>query len=206
MKPLVGLLALGCAAFASAQTVMGLPESSSNVRFQTVSSGTNAKTNAPGLYVLNEPVGWENYWRAHHNGPMPQLENGFFYRWRLVAVHAGNRPSGGYGLGVTRIQRNIDKALISAIEFTPPRNARNTMAITSPWILLRVETGAFDFNLQTQKVVGYPAGAQVVGGGSTTMKIGGATITIVGGCDHCGHRGRGGCRCDRHGRGCDCRD
>jgi hypothetical protein len=188
---------------------MGLPQNVSNVRFQTIASGSDARTNAPGLYVLNEPVGWENYWHAHHSGPMPQLENGFFYRWRLVAIHAGNRPSGGYGVGVTRIQRNIDKALISAIEYTPPRQSRNSQGTTSPWVLLRVETGAFDFDLQTRTVVGYPAGTQYVQGG-TTMKVGGATITFVPGygssCDHCRHRGRDGCHCEKGGRGCDCKD
>lgn len=209
MKPIVGLLAFVCAASSSAQIGMGLPQNVSNVRFQTVASGSDARTNAPGLYVLNEPVAWENYWHTHHAGPLPQLENGFFYRWRLVAIHTGTRPSAGYGVGVMRIQRNIDKALITAIEYTPPRQSRSAQTTTSPWILLRVETGAFDFDLQTQKVVGYPSGAQFVPGG-TTMKVGGATITFLpgygGGCDHCRHRGRDGCHCQKGGRDCDCKD
>lgn len=210
MKPIVGLFALACATASSAQMVMGLPDNASNVRFQTIASGSDAKTNAPGLFVLNEPVAWENYWNAHHGGRMPQLENGFFYRWRLVAIHTGNRPSSGYGIGVIRMQRKIDKALISAIETTPPRNSRNAAVVTSPWILLRVETGAFDFDLQTQKVSGYPTGAQFVQGG-TTIKIPGGTATFAPdygrpSCDRCRHRGRDGCSCGKHGRDCDCKD
>lgn len=214
MKPMVGVLALCCAGLAYGQlanqgqvTVPGtFGPGTSNIRFQTMAQGTDGKQNLAGMFLFNEPTGWENYWLANHKGPPPQLERGFFNNWRILAIHTGNRPTSGYGIGVVGMNRRIDKATVYAVEFVPPRNARTAQVVTSPWILLRVEAGAFDFELQKRVVAGYPSGAQVVPGGQT-MKIGGVTVTIVPnayGCDHCRHRGRGGCHCEKGDRGCDC--
>ena len=197
----VALLAASCA-FGQLPGMPGtLPESASNVRFATVASGSELTTNSPGLYVLEEPIGWSNYWRAHHRGPVPNLEQGFFYHWRLVAIHAGVRPTAGYGLAVMRMDRRIDRATISAVETTPMRGSRNAAVATSPWILLRVERGAFGFALETRQVVSQYGAIP----GGTVIKSGGATIIMTGGggCDHCDHRGRRGCRCG--GAGCTCK-
>lgn len=204
MKPLVGLLALGCASAAHGQFGYGLPANVSNVRFQTLASGDDATTGASGIFVFNEPVAWENYWRNNHRGPRPNLERGFFQNWRLVAIRLGQRPTTGYGVGVQKIVRRIDKATIFALEAVPPRRSVNAQVVTSPWVLLRVERGAFDFNLQIQRVVGYPGGQSAAGG--STVRIGGATVTFGpgGGCDHCNHRGRRGCGCQSGQQGCDC--
>ena len=204
MKFVTGVLALLVAAsgFGQLGGVPGrLPESASNVRFATMASGIDLATNSPGLYVFNEPVGWSNYWRAHHRSPVPNLEPGFFNNWRLVAIHAGVRPTSGYGLTVTRIDRHIDRATISVVETTPMRGARNSQVATSPWTILRVERGAFGFDLRTQQVA-EQYGAVPNG---TVIKIGDTTIIMTGGggCDHCNHRGRQGCRCGR-GEGCTC--
>ena len=205
MKLVTGVVALLAASCACAQLpgMPGtLPESSSNVRFQTVGSGDSLATNSPGLYVLDEPVSWSNYWRANHRGPMPNLEAGFFYNWRLVAIHAGTRPTAGYGLTVMRMDRRIDRATISAVETVPMRGSRNAAVATSPWILLRVERGAFGFDLQTRQVASQYGTVP----GGTVVKTGGVTIIMTGsgGCDHCAHRGREGCRCGG-GAGCTCK-
>ncbi len=178
------------AAVAVAQTPFGLPQSSSNVRYDMIARGNDLATNSPGLYVFNEPVGWSNYWRANHREAGPNLEPGFFSRWRLVAIHAGVRPGPGYDLRVQRIDRRIDRAVVSALEIVPPqrRNGRGgddghsrrsnaPTFTTAPWILLRVERGAFDLVLQTRQIEGVPA-YQTVRPGSV-VKVGGATIIFT---------------------------
>lgn len=175
----------GLVALAAAQNPLGLggvpgqlPASSSNVRFQTVAQGTVLKAGGPGLLVFNNPVAWDNYWRDAHGGPGPVLERGFFNDWRLVAIHAGNRPTDGYGLGVLRIDRRIDRATVSALEVVPPRRSRPRGGATSPWIVLRVERGAFDLVLQTRQVEGYPM-VQTVPGGTTVNLGNGVTATFA---------------------------
>ena len=206
MKPFLGFAALLGAASAGAQLggfPGALPASASNVRFQTVAQGDELARNAPGLFVFNEPIGWSNYWRALHRGPMPNLEQGFFNNWRLVAVHLGNRPSTGYGVTVARIDRRIDRATITVLESVPMRGARNAAVVTSPWVLLRVENGAFGFDLQSRQVVNQYGTIP----GGTVVNTGGVTIIMTGnggGCDHCDHRGRRGCRCGG-GAGCTCK-
>ena len=154
-----------------------LPANASNVRYATIARGTDGPTNVSGLFVFNEPTGWSNYWRANHAGAAPALEQGFWNDWRLVAIHAGGRPTEGYDLGVLRIDRRIDRATISTLETVPPRGARLRSVATAPWVLLRVERGAFDFVLQTQRAVGYASGVRTVAGGST-VQVGGATVTF----------------------------
>ncbi|GEM_PF-4507677 len=208
MKSLVGLVALLAAPSAFGQLTYGLPANVSNVQYRTMATGTDLTTNTPGVFVFNEPVSWENYWRQNHRGPGPAMERNFFQKWRLVAIHAGDRPTGGYALGVQKIVRRIDKATIFGIEAIPSRGSRPSRGTTSPWVLLQVERGAFDFELQTRQLPGYASGGTSVAGGST-VQIGGATVTFgpgySSGCDHCDHCGRGSCRCDRGDRGCDCR-
>lgn len=209
MKPLVGLLALLVASTAFGQ-VYGFPGATSNVRYRTVATGADATHERAGMFVLDEPTSWGSYWRENHRGPAPSLERDFFLRWRLVAIHAGGRPTGGYGLGVQRIVRNIDRATIFGIEAIPPRNSRPARGATAPWILIQVERGAFGFDLQTRQLAGYAGGATLGGGnGPTTVNMGnGVTVTFGpggGGCDHCDRRGRGRCACERGDRGCDCR-
>ncbi len=178
------ILPLGLVALAAAQNPLGLggvtgqlPANSSNVRFQTVAQGVDGLSNVSGLFVFNEATGWINYWRANHQGAAPSLEQGFFNNWRMVAIHVGGCPTDGYGLNVLRMDRRIDRATICALETIPPRNARTRAVATAPWIVLRVERGAFDFNLQVQRMVGYASGAQTVAGGST-VQVGGATVTF----------------------------
>lgn len=204
MMPLVGLAALTC-------LVPGqiggpaMPASVSNVRFNTLMSGNDAKTAASGVFTFNEPNAFGSYWRANQRARAPYLQPDFFQYWRLVAIHTGSRPSTGYGLGVQKIVRRIDRATIFALESTPPRGSRNVQMVTSPWVLLKVERGAFDFALETRQFAGY-AGAQS-GQAGTTMQVGGATVTFGPGysdCDHCRHRGRGSCHCDKGARNCDC--
>ena len=208
MALLVGLLALACTAQIPIQGGFGasVPGHFTPVRFQTIRSGTDATTNRSGLFVFNEPNSWESYWRENHKGPIPTLERGFFTRWRILAIRSGNRPTGGYGLGVRQILRRVDKATVCAIESIPPNNSRPRRGETSPWAILQVELGAFDFELQTQRFAGY-AGATTLPAGSQ-VKIGGATVTFGPGygygCDHCDHYGRGACHC-QGGKDCDCR-
>ena len=184
----------------------------SNVRFATVARGLDGPS-APGFFVLNNPVVWDNYWRTNHQGPAPTLEANFFGSWRLVAIHLGDRPSGGYAVNVASMIRSYDRltmATIRAIETVPPRGVRTDAGATSPWVLLRVEQGAFGLTLQTLKSSGFATGVTTMSGGTTVIKSGGATVIIGGGgdgggCDHCDHCGRGTCHCARGARGCDCR-
>lgn len=182
MKPLVGLLALLTASSALAQFGVTPGGGYSNVQFAPLAQGTDLTTNTPGVFVFNDPVSFENYWRTNHRGAGPALQGNFFQYWRLVAVHAGSRPGVGYSLGVTNITRRIDRATISAIETVPPpardgRGGRRLQNVTtSPWILLRVERGAYDFALQTRQVQGY--GATRGSSGLSSVKVGGATVTF----------------------------
>ena len=182
MKPFVGLLALLAAPCALAQFGVVPGGGYSNVQFAPLAQGVDLTTNSPGIYTFNNAVAFEDYWRTNHRGAGPVLQANFFQSWRLVAIHAGNRPGVGYGLGVTGITRRIDRATISAIETVPPaprdgRNGRRAPSVTtSPWVLLRVERGAFDFALQTRQVQGY--GGATNASGLTSVKVGGATVTF----------------------------
>lgn len=196
MRTLLGLAALTCMGIVHAQlpTLGNMPTpagqtTGSNVRYQTIASGNDATSKAQGLFLFNDATGWQNYWRAHHQGPMPNLEQGFFLKWRIVAVHAGTRPTGGYGLAVGKIQKGIDRALISMFEVTPPRRGPRTQALTAPWIVLKVERGAYDFALQMRQVEGYASSGGGNGNDGSTVQVGGATVTFGPGVYGGGRRG-----------------
>ena len=224
MKIVLGLLALSCVGLAHGQylpqggVMGGLGRDSqgagtSNVRFSTVALGADGGGNAPAFVVMDSLAAWTRYWNASHRGEKaPSLETGFFVNWRLLAIHLGTRPSGGYGVRVASITRIIEQptiATVAALETVPPRGAGVSQGQTSPWVLVRVEQGAFGLKLRSQAADGFTQGVTTVPG-ATVIKSGGATIIIGGGgvpsgCDHCDHQGRGSCHCANGARGCDCK-
>ena len=72
--------------------------------------------------------------------PLPNLD---FRRETVVAVFMGSRSTGGYGLDVKDVRDEEGELYIDLVVTEPAPGAITTQALTSPWLLLRVQRGGY---------------------------------------------------------------
>ncbi|MGH2491871.1 MAG: protease complex subunit PrcB family protein [Candidatus Limnocylindria bacterium] len=83
----------------------------------------------------------------------------------LVAVFQGQQPTGGFGIRVTRIERDGDRLVVRAIFAKPLDNAFVTQALTSPVHIVSIDSSAL--SRVRQAVLLDDTGAEVARAGLT---------------------------------------
>jgi VWFA-related protein len=79
---------------------------------------------------------WEAIWRRHAAGrPVPAVD---FSRDMVVGVFLGSRPSGGFGVQITRIERVGDALVVTWAEQTPAPGQTAAQVMTAPSNLVTV--------------------------------------------------------------------
>lgn len=114
------------------------------VRWSTFKSGTNSRVEGTMTRILENEADFQTYW-AKSMGESPQsAPRGVDWtKERLAAIHIGRRSSGGYSVRVHSIKREQSANLvIEYVETTPAKGSANTMALTSPWVLVRMDRTA----------------------------------------------------------------
>lgn len=72
--------------------------------------------------------------------PVPTVD---FRRETIVALMAGEKASGGYGIDVRRVREEDGELYLEVVFTEPPPNALTTQALTSPWVVVRVLRGGY---------------------------------------------------------------
>lgn len=111
------------------------------VRWSTFKNGTQSQVERTLTRVIVNEADFQTYW-AHAMGERPHLApRGIdWVKEQLIAIHIGQRSSGGYGVRVQSIKREQSSNLvIEYVETTPAKGSMNTQAITSPWVLIRMD-------------------------------------------------------------------
>lgn len=73
--------------------------------------------------------------------PVPEID---FSQWRVLAGFMGVQPTGGYAIGFTEPARLYDAVVEVTVRFeTPPPGAILPQVITSPFVIARLEKGAY---------------------------------------------------------------
>ena len=91
------------------------------------------------IFVTSEAQFLELWNRAYGNQlDVPPLPNVNFEREAILAIFAGQKPTGGYGVEVEDVQLERGDVYIDLTFSEPAEDAISTQALTSPWIMLRV--------------------------------------------------------------------
>jgi hypothetical protein len=128
----------------------------------TVRAGTECNIREQEVVVMNSEFDFINYYRRAFDGAVPASQNDFL-RYRLIAIHLGERRTGGYTVSVRNVIKDGGRAIVRAVEQTPIPGMAVSHRATSPWIVIRVQRDLFDISLDLQ-VEQIKKGIAIVGG------------------------------------------
>ena len=107
-----------------------------NVKFEVLLDGAFSNISLPNQLVIKNSKDWLRLLKIHGNTNGIKKKNIDFDDNIVIAIFAGQQPSGGYSLNVTNIKR-IDENLFVTINFhQPAQNEKVGLALTQPFILI----------------------------------------------------------------------
>ena len=109
------------------------------VAFKTIDRGGQSNIESAREVVVRTPAEWRALWKQHAPGRKPTVVD--FSRSMIVGVFLGSRPTGGYSVDITGIERKGTELVVTYREGRPAPNDMVTQVLTSPYHL--VSTGRF---------------------------------------------------------------
>jgi hypothetical protein len=103
--------------------------------------------------VIRDANAWAEFWSELGVGDRPEVD---FSRDLVVAVAAGQRPTGGHEIAVDRVSQHNGELTIAVVETTPGPNCMTTSSLTQPVdvvVVPRVNARSWSF-LEHQEVRG----------------------------------------------------
>lgn len=109
--------------------------------FDSVYASEQSGIDSPMRTLVRTPGEWASVWASvtGHVSPTPPGPEVDFDRFMLVAVGLGRRPSGGYAARITGIESTPARLTVTVEEVEPGPGCIETMALTAPVIVVRVE-------------------------------------------------------------------
>lgn len=119
--------------------------------FTTIQQGPLSGVETERHVVVRSEAEWQALWREHQaDQEAPHVD---FSRSTVVALFMGSRRTAGYGIEVTRVER--DAAGITAFyrETSPDPGAMTAQIITAPFHIIRLDrvTGEVRFQADTAR-------------------------------------------------------
>jgi hypothetical protein len=121
--------------------VTGCTTPAEEIPFTVIAEGDTAANypNRQGV-VIASPSEWETLWEQLHRYtiPRPALPEVDFTQHTLLAVFAGEKPSGGYTIRVKRVIQTDQRVIVHVIETAPGTGNITTALITYPYQIVKV--------------------------------------------------------------------
>jgi VWFA-related protein len=100
------------------------------IPFTTVNSNAMSGIDRGEQVVARTAAEWETLWRRHAAGrPAPAVD---FSRDMVVGVFLGSRPTGGFGVQITAVERIGDAIVVKWAEQAPARDQMAAQVMTAP--------------------------------------------------------------------------
>gem|GEM_PF-1717967 len=116
--------------------------------WSTLTSGSDCRTPDSGLFVLNSENDLQRYWERQVGRFASTAPRGVdWLRYKLVAVHLGERPNGGFGIAVQGVQRRGAYGIIHTVEETPIPGSFVSREKSRPFVIIKVERSVVQFKL-----------------------------------------------------------
>jgi hypothetical protein len=85
-----------------------------------------------GLAVINTEADWSRF----TEDAAPGVD---FRKHTVVAVFAGEKPTAGYSVRITKVEKEGDTCVVHHVVSGPPRDAMVAQVITYPYIVVRLD-------------------------------------------------------------------
>jgi len=142
----------------------------SSVQWRTFKRGEYSNIAKQSLFVLEDRGQFEQYWQNATGNPADTAPDGVdWLKDKLIAIHLGQRPTGGYKFLVRSVKKNkLDTTTISAIEQLPLPGSFVSQSVTSPYAIIKVpRTLSTNFALSVEKGPALSGGVIFNGGFGT---------------------------------------
>jgi hypothetical protein len=110
------------------------------ISFQTIAKGHRSGVLEPLQTVVRNQGDWAALWKKHtsiESNP-PLLPDSDFAKHMVVAVFAGEKPTGGHDIEITSVERVDERLLVSFAERSPSPGTIVTQAFTQPFHIAKV--------------------------------------------------------------------
>ena len=110
------------------------------VSFQTIAKGNHSGIDESAQIVIRSQPDWTKFWQKHsavETNPQaaPAID---LSKEVVVAIFLGKRPSGGYAVEITSVERSDGILTVIFRETTPKPGVITTQAFTHPFHIVRV--------------------------------------------------------------------
>jgi protease stability complex PrcB-like protein len=115
------------------------------VKFTTLERGQQSNIDEPREAVVRSAAEWTQVWREHAGDrPKPAVD---FASSIVIGVFLGTRPTGGYGVEITGVEKDGTDLIVTYREEKPARDAMLSQALTMPSHIVQIErhTGPVKF-------------------------------------------------------------
>ncbi|MDZ8069880.1 MAG: protease complex subunit PrcB family protein [Nostoc sp. DedQUE08] len=115
-----------------------------NVDFTTIARGSDSGYQSASQMVIDNSERWIDLWQQHTSNaepppPVPQVD---FTRYSVVAVFAGEQPTGGYSVEILSVEtsgsQTQEQLAITVQHRQPSAGDFVTEALTYPYHIIRI--------------------------------------------------------------------
>ena len=133
---LAGLVLAACTAAGGADPDEDAGMAPVDPVFQVVAQGSTSNITLPRQLVIVRQADWETLWRIHTNGQRTRRPRINFAQDMVIAVFAGQQPSGGYAVKIEKLKIN-DEILDVYVSFHEPGPTdKVSLALTQPYYIV----------------------------------------------------------------------
>jgi hypothetical protein len=106
------------------------------VTFTTIAQGAASQIEEPRTVAVRTAAEWQALLREHGGGRMADVD---FARSTVLAVFLGSRPTAGYTVDITRIEKEEDALVVTWRERAPNPGDLVAQMLTSPFVIVRTD-------------------------------------------------------------------
>jgi hypothetical protein len=107
------------------------------VTFTAIDRGDQSNIETAREAIVRSASQWTTLWRQHAGDrPLPKVD---FTKSTVIAVFLGSRPTGGFAVDITRIERNGADLTVTYRETKPAADAMVSQVLTLPYHIVRID-------------------------------------------------------------------
>ena len=117
--------------------------------FTTIARGGMSQVDSARTVVVRTAPEWTELWKEHAGSTNPPAVD--FTKTMVLAVFAGMRPSGGYAVEITQIEKNDGPIVVTYRERKPGPDDITTQALTFPFHIVRTDAHAGEVSFRAAR-------------------------------------------------------
>ena len=122
---------------ASALVILSMALAPDAVPFKTLDRGDTGGVDRPSTVVIRTASQWKSL--SHDLAPNVKPAPVDFTKSTVIGVFLGTRPTGGFSVQITGIERQGKELIVTWLEKKPGRDDMVTQVLTSPYHLVTID-------------------------------------------------------------------